>query len=103
MSCWDMTLSADESGSPYTSFTFQVRDNFGTYASSPNTFTLNVTDVNDAPVLTGTGNFGSITEDDAGNPGQLVSSLLTSTDSESGATNGIALYGAVTGAFVLPV
>jgi hypothetical protein len=91
------TPAADGNGSPYTAFTFQVRDNFGTYASSPNTFTVNITAVNDAPVLSGDNDFVTITEDDAVNPGQLVSSLINSSDAESGAANGIAIHGLTTG------
>jgi hypothetical protein len=47
--------AADASGSPYASFTFQVQDNGGTtnggvdLDQSPNTMTINVTAVNDAP------------------------------------------------------
>jgi Bacterial Ig domain/Bacterial cadherin-like domain/Cadherin-like len=52
------TPAANASGSPYTSFTFQVRDDGGTANSgvdldaSPNTLTFNVTAVNDAPAGT---------------------------------------------------
>src|SRR5256714_1431813 len=49
------TPAADGNGSPYTTFTFQVQDDGGTTNSgvdldqSPNTMTINVTAVNDAP------------------------------------------------------
>ena len=43
---------ADEFGSPYGSFTFKVQDAQGTLDDDANTFTLNVTAVNDAPTLT---------------------------------------------------
>src|SRR5207249_704103 len=49
--------AANANGSPYTSFTFQVQDNGGTGYSgvdldqSPNTMTINVTPVNDPPVV----------------------------------------------------
>src|SRR5262249_48841318 len=52
------TPAADGSGSPYTTFTFQVQDNGGTAGGgadldpTPNTMTINVTAVNDAPVNT---------------------------------------------------
>ncbi len=52
------TPLANASGSPYTSFTFQVQDNGGTANGgqdtdqSPNTITFNVTPVNDPPVAT---------------------------------------------------
>jgi SdrD B-like domain/Bacterial Ig domain/Prealbumin-like fold domain len=48
----------NENGSPYASFTFQVRDDGGTanggvnLDQSPNTLTVNVTPVNDKPVVT---------------------------------------------------
>ncbi|MFT3857961.1 MAG: DUF4347 domain-containing protein [Aquabacterium sp.] len=58
------TPATDGSGTPYASFTFQVRDNFGTYAASTNTFTVDVTAVNDAPVLVNAIDFLAITEDD---------------------------------------
>src|SRR5439155_835381 len=50
--------SANANGSPYATFTFQVQDNGGTANSgvdldqSPNTITINVTSVNDAPAGT---------------------------------------------------
>ena len=50
------TPAANASGLPYASFTFQVQDNGGTANGgvdldpSPNTLTINVTPVNDAPV-----------------------------------------------------
>src|SRR5207253_1317756 len=49
---------ANENGSPYATFTFQVQDNGGTanggvdLDQSPNTMTINVTSVNDAPSFT---------------------------------------------------
>ncbi|HKY42034.1 MAG TPA: cadherin-like domain-containing protein, partial [Pyrinomonadaceae bacterium] len=48
---------ANENGSPYATFTFQVQDNGGTanggvdLDQSPNTMTINVAAVNDAPVM----------------------------------------------------
>jgi hypothetical protein len=50
------TPAQDDNGSPYTSFTFQVQDDGGTanggidLDQSPNTMTINVTEVNDPPV-----------------------------------------------------
>ena len=52
------TPAANGSGSPYTAFTFQVRDNGGTASGgvdldpTPNTLTVNVTAINDAPAGT---------------------------------------------------
>jgi VCBS repeat-containing protein len=54
------TPAANASGTPYTSFTFQVRDNGGTanggvdLDATPNTLTINVTALNDAPAGTNT-------------------------------------------------
>ena len=52
----------NENGSPYASFTFSVRDSSGRFDAAPNTFTLNVTPVNDGPVARP--DTGSTTEDD---------------------------------------
>ena len=46
------TPANNASGTPYTSFTFSVRDSFGGYDTTPNTFTFNVTAINDAPTVT---------------------------------------------------
>ncbi len=48
------TPAADGNGTPYTTFTFQVQDNGGgtDLDPTPNTMTINVTAVNDAPVNT---------------------------------------------------
>src|SRR5207249_3078618 len=60
---------ADENGSPYATFTFQVRDDGGTANGganldpTANTMTVNVTSVNDAPA--GTDNTVSTSEDTA--------------------------------------
>lgn len=47
--------AAGASGSPYASFTFSVRDAGGLYDAAPNTITINVTAVNDAPTITSNG------------------------------------------------
>ena len=52
--------AANANGTPYTTFTFQVQDDGGTanggvdLDQSPNTMTVNVTSVNDAPAGTDT-------------------------------------------------
>ncbi len=58
------TPAADGNGTPYTTFTFQVQDNGGgsDLDPTPNTMTINVTAVNDAPVNTVPGT-QSTTED----------------------------------------
>jgi VCBS repeat-containing protein len=64
------TPLADQSGAPFTSFTFQVRDDGGTAAGgidtdqSANTITFDVTALNDAPVNTVPG--GQTTNEDSG-------------------------------------
>ncbi|MEO8278350.1 MAG: putative Ig domain-containing protein [Ideonella sp.] len=67
------------------------------YATSD--FTLSVVNVNDAPVLTGANDLGSIAEDPASNPGTLVSALISGkvSDVDVGAVTGIALVGADNG------
>ena len=57
---------ADENGTGYATFTFQVRDNGGgtDTDASPNTLTFNVTGINDAPVNT-VGGAANIGEDSA--------------------------------------
>ncbi len=46
------TPAVDANGAPYTTFTFSVRDTGGpAFDPSPNTMTVNVTAVNDAPVI----------------------------------------------------
>jgi hypothetical protein len=61
------TPAAGVSGQPYTSFTFQVRDDGGTanggvdLDASANTMTIDVTDINDAPA--GTSNTLTVLED----------------------------------------
>ncbi len=49
------TPAANANGTGYASFTFSVRDSSSTYDTTPNTFTVNVTAVNDAPVNTVSG------------------------------------------------
>src|SRR5438270_409940 len=44
-------LLVNVNGNSYTSFNFSVRDQGSLYAASPNTLTVNVTLVNDAPIL----------------------------------------------------
>jgi hypothetical protein len=93
---------ADQNRDSYTGFTFQVQDNGNTnvdiadvnLSATPNTFTFNVTPVNDAPVLTNatasTIVLATITEDnntsataDDTNPGSLISTLVRPVDGTS--------------------
>lgn len=45
------TPAKDGNGSPYTTFTYVFKDNDGSYSSSDGTITINVTPVNDPPVI----------------------------------------------------
>ena len=97
------TPAANANGNSYASFTFQVQDNGGTanggidLDASPNTLTINVAAVNDAPVLAGANNLNPINEDPSSNNGTLVSALLAGqvTDVDSGASTGIAVTAVV--------
>jgi len=85
-------------------FTFKVNDAYADSASSY-TMTLNVTNVNDAPVVESSNdvNLTTITEDELTNTGNTVSELIsqmaefsdvddTSTGSNEGVERGIAIY-----------
>ncbi|QEG40277.1 DUF4347 domain-containing protein [Roseimaritima ulvae] len=74
---------ADANGSGYAQFTFQVQDDGGTAGGgqdtdpSANTMVIDVTAVNDAPVITGGPGTAAVTETDAG---LTASGTLTVTD-----------------------
>ena len=78
-------------------FTYAISDGFGGTASA--TVTVTITGVNDAPLLSGSNNFSSITEDQTSNGGNLVSDLLSGkiTDVDAGAVQGIAITGSTAG------
>ncbi|MET0333980.1 MAG: hypothetical protein ABW190_06890, partial [Rhizobacter sp.] len=70
------------------------------FSSEQNTANVTVTGVNDAPVLAAASPvFATLTEDETGNAGQTVASLLGSTlsDVDSGALQGIAITDMVVG------
>ena len=72
------TPAPNASGSPYASFTFSVRDTNGpTFDPSPNTMTINVTAVNDAPVIAFTSG------DTTANEGQTKTYTFSVTDPDS--------------------
>ncbi len=79
--------AANANGTSYASFTFQVRDDGGTANGgvdtdqSANTMTIDVTSVNDAPVLTVDAT-GAVTED-ATNPNLTDSGTLSFTDADA--------------------
>ncbi|MGI0481998.1 cadherin-like domain-containing protein [Geminocystis sp. CENA526] len=76
------TPIANQNGNNYASFTFQVEDDGGTDNNGinldpiPNTITLNVNPVNDAPIATGTVSVGSAMEDTEPT-GTLITNLIT--------------------------
>ncbi len=82
------TPAADAHGIGYTSFTFSVRDSNGVYDAAPNTLTVNVTAVNDAPVITPIA--PDVTFVEGGMP-QLIDALGTVVDADSTDFNGGAL------------
>jgi VCBS repeat-containing protein len=75
---------ANGNGAPYASFSFSVQDSAGSFATVPNTVTLNVTSVADAAVITA--GSGTVTEDVAVNAvGQLIAGgQLAITDPDAG-------------------
>jgi VCBS repeat-containing protein len=73
------TPAANANGTGYATFTFSVRDSNSTYDAAPNTLTVNVTAVNDAPVLTA--NTGSTVAE--GGTDTIDSSELAVTDVEN--------------------
>jgi VCBS repeat-containing protein len=94
------TPSANANGNGYAGFSFQVRDNGGTANGgvdldpTPNTITINVTAVNDAPVRTT--NAAVITADEDTNPAVTVATLFSGkfTDVDSAPSlKGIAVTG----------
>src|SRR5205807_2485811 len=65
------------------------------FSTATATSSITVTDVNDAPVLSGANSFTTITEDDTNNSGDLVSTLIAGqvSDVDNGAASGIAVTG----------
>ncbi|MCD2515334.1 DUF4347 domain-containing protein [Massilia sp. G4R7] len=84
---------ADANGQGHSSFTFQVQDDGGTANSgadfdlSPNTLTIDVTPVNDAPVLvnagTSTPHLSVIDENNVASAGNLIGDLVRPVDGAS--------------------
>jgi hypothetical protein len=97
--------AGNANGAGYASFAFQVQDNGGTanggvdLDQSANTMTVNVTAVNDAPVLLGANDMNTLDEDPVFNNGTLVSSLIAgmTSDADAGAVTGIAVIDIQTG------
>jgi hypothetical protein len=86
---WDQT-----SGSTGTKVDVSTRGTTTAFSTTGGTSSITVTAVNDAPVFVSASNFTTITEDQTKNSGQLVSTLFSNTDVDTGAVNGIALYSA---------
>ncbi len=77
-------------GSPYATFTFQVQDNGGSALGSvdldetPNTYSINVNPVNDAPnVVDATQSLTAINEDTANPAGQTVNAVFLASFSDA--------------------
>ncbi|WP_331648373.1 tandem-95 repeat protein, partial [Piscinibacter sp.] len=93
--------AADASGAPYASFSFSVQDSAGAFDAAPNTLTLNVTPVNDAPVAVADNasalEAGGLNNEIPGvNPSGNV--LANDTDVDSGDTQAVsAVVGAAAG------
>ncbi|MDJ0848644.1 MAG: DUF4347 domain-containing protein [Myxococcota bacterium] len=94
------TPAAEQSGTGYASFSFQVQDDGGTANGgvdtdpTANTMTIDVTPANDAPVLTpGAPILAPITEDDTNEPGERVSDIVGASisDGDAGASEGVAV------------
>ncbi|MEO8409824.1 MAG: Ig-like domain-containing protein, partial [Propionivibrio sp.] len=77
------TPGADENGSPYTTFTFSVRDTGGLYDASPKIWRSNISAVNDAPVASGSATLAAINEDTTAPAGATVSALFVGNFSDS--------------------
>jgi hypothetical protein len=86
---WDQT-----SGTTGSKVDVSTRGSTTAFSSSSGSSSISVSAVNDAPVFVSASNFTTITEDQTNNAGNLVSSLFSSTDVDTGAANGIALYSA---------
>ena len=93
---WDQT-----SGSTGTKVDVSTRGTTTAFSSTGGTSSITVTAVNDAPVFSSASNFTTITEDQTTNAGQLVSSLFSSTDVDTGAVNGASRSGSQTPSNVL--
>src|SRR5437660_1527149 len=93
-SAWDQT-----SGAVGIKVDVSVSGATSAFSTATATASIMVTSVNDAPVLAGSNNFTTITEDQFGNSGDLISTLIAGqvSDVDSGAVQGIAVTGLVSG------
>ncbi len=86
-------------GASYATFGFKVRDGM-VYSTAAYLMTIDVTAVNDAPVLAAVSpTLPSINEDETGNSGNLVSAIVGSSisDVDTGALKGMAIIGLTSG------
>ncbi|WP_442510878.1 VCBS domain-containing protein [Novipirellula sp. SH528] len=91
--------AANDNGAGYASIAFSVADASNTFDGSPNTITIDVTAVNDAPELDNSETFTltDITEDQTSNSGDTVASIIASlsgnriTDVDASPSEGIAI------------
>ena len=93
-----LTVSATGAGTSSATASMLVRGADVDLASNTETFdALALVGVNQAPVLSGANNLGTILEDPVSNPGTLVSALISGkvTDADAGALTGIAVTGVV--------
>ncbi|MCM2343331.1 MAG: cadherin domain-containing protein [Alphaproteobacteria bacterium] len=84
---------ANASGTPYANFTFSVCDLGGLYDAAPNTLTINVTAVNDAPILTSDG--GGATASISVAENSTAVTTVTATDPDTPTTLTYSISGGV--------
>ena len=103
---WDQSNSPSIAIDNTAALTSAEMGDAGAYSLHENTMQLMVDSINDAPLFntTGTTTLTSITENDVGNSGQLISDILLNsssasrvTDFDDGAVYGIAVFGVTTG------
>ncbi len=87
------SAALDFEATPTLNLTVAAIDGSGAYGTA--TITIDLNDVNDAPVLAGANNLTAIDEDPVTNNGDLVSTLIAGqvSDQDSGAQSGIAVTG----------
>ncbi len=106
------TPAANANGAGYASFTFQVQDNGGTANGgvdldpTPNTMTVDVTAVNDAPLASGSATLAPIAKNASNPPGASVSTLFSgnfsdSTDEVTGGSSANSFAGIAIGSYTV--
>ena len=92
------TPTPNANGNAYAGFDFSVQDSAGAFDPAPNRLTIAVSEVNDAPVASGTATLAAINEDSTNPPGASVGSLFAdrfsdATDQVSGGSSANTLAG----------